>query len=328
VPYGTPATPYPSPSGPAYGAPDDATVVPGPPAPPSDPYGFSPYATPPGRGSRKWLVPVLAGVGAFVVVAGGLGVWLAVRDDAPPAPEPTTAEQAPATDAPVEPEATEEPEPTEEPVDTDVTDDEPWLEQQYRAGAEMDPESGPALAPMSWDYFSDNDYLVNEDRIALVARRDFACDDLPAIPAIEALAGSCQAGFEARVVSDDGPTLALDLVLVDVGSEEEAERVAAAFNDAPEGDPIADTTGPAHPTLAAAVPQPGFQGTYALLDDGDSPGVMLNTGTVVMLYRLGIDDGLERDQILPVAQAVGFVITDHELAKSFGEKKWLDTKAG
>ena len=47
-----------------------------------------------------------------------------------------------------------------------------------------------------------------------------------------------------------------------------------------------------------------------------------------MLYRLGIDDGLERDQILPVAQAVGFVITDHELAKSFGEKKWLDTKAG
>ena len=42
----------------------------------------------------------------------------------------------------------------------------------------------------------------------------------------------------------------------------------------------------------AAVPQPGFQGSYALLDDGDSPGVMLNTGTVVMLYRLGIDDGL------------------------------------
>ncbi|KLN36414.1 hypothetical protein FB00_00760 [Cellulosimicrobium funkei] len=328
APYGTPTAPYATPSGPAYGAPDDATVVPGPPGPPSDPYGFSPYATPPGHGSRKWLVPVLAGVGAFVVVAGGLGVWLAVRDDAPPAPEPTTAEQAPATDAPVEPEATEEPEPTEEPVDTDVTDDEPWLEQQYRAGAEMDPESGPALAPMSWDYFSDNDYLVNEDRIALVARRDFACDDLPAIPAIEALAGSCQAGFEARVVSDDGPTLALDLVLVDVGSEEEAERAAAAFSDAPEGDPLADTTGPAHPTLAAAVPQPGFQGTYALLDDGDSPGVMLNTGTVVMLYRLGIDDGLERDQILPVAQAVGFVITDHELAKSFGEKKWLDTKAG
>ncbi|MDF9875432.1 hypothetical protein [Cellulosimicrobium cellulans] len=326
APYGTPPAPYAL--GPAYGAPDDATVVPGPPAPPSDPYGFSPYATPPGRGSRKWLVPVLAGVGAFVVVAGGLGVWLAVRDDAPPAPEPTTAEQAPATDAPAGPEATEEPEPTEEPVDTDVTDDEPWLEQQYRAGAEMDPESGPALAPMSWDYFSDNDYLVNEDRIALVARRDFACDDLPAIPAIEALAGSCQAGFEARVVSDDGPTLALDLVLVDVGSQEEAERAAAAFNDAPEGDPIADTTGPAHPTLAAAVPQPGFQGTYALLDDGDSPGVMLNTGTVVMLYRLGIDDGLERDQILPVAQAVGFVITDHELAKSFDEKKWLDTKAG
>ena len=129
-------------------------------------------------------------------------------------------------------------------------------------------------------------------------------------------------------MSDDGPTLALDLVLVDLGSEEEAERAAAAFNDAPEGDPIADTTGPAHPTLAAAVPQPGFQGTYALLDDGDSPGVMLNTGTVVMLYRLGIDDGLERDQILPVAQAVGFVITDHELAKSFGEQKWLDTKAG
>ncbi|MBN0040841.1 hypothetical protein JN535_11760 [Cellulosimicrobium cellulans] len=326
APYGTPTAPYATPSGPAYGAPDDATVVPGPPAPPSDPYGFSPYATPPGRGSRKWLVPVLAGVGAFVVVAGGLGVWLAVRDDAPTVPGPTAAEQA--TDAPAEPEPTDEPEPTEEPVDTDVTDDEPWLEQQYRAGAEMDPESGPALAPMSWEYFSDNDYLVNEDRVALVARRDFACDDLPAIPAIEALAGSCQAGFEARVVSDDGPTVALDVVVVDVGSKEEAERAAAAFNDAPEGDPVADTSGAAHPTLAAAVPQPGFQGSYALLDDGDAPAVMLSTGTVVVMYRLGIDDGVEREQVLPVAQAVGFVVTDYELAKSFGEKKWLDTKAG
>lgn len=192
----------------------------------------------------------------------------------------------------------------------------------------MDPEKGPELAPMSWAYFSDNDYLVNDDRIALVARRDFACDDVPAIPAIQALAGSCQAGFEARVVSDDGPTVALDVVVLDVGSKEEAERAAAAFNDAPQGDPLADTTGPAHPTLAAAVPQPGFQGSYAILDDGDAPSVMLSTGTVVIMYRLGIDDGLERDQVLPVAQAVGFVVTDHELAKSFEEKKFAKPKAG
>ncbi|MCR1981547.1 hypothetical protein NSA53_04740 [Cellulosimicrobium cellulans] len=327
APYGTPSAPYGAPSGPGYGAPDDATVVPTATAPPSDPYGFSPYATPPGRGRRPWLVPVLAGVGAFVLVAGALGVWLGLRDDAAPDPGPTTAEQAPATsDAPTEPEP--EPEETEDPADTDVTDDEPWLAQEYRAGAEMDPEKGPGLAPLSWEYFSDNDYLVNGDRIALVARRDFACDDVPAIPAIQALAGSCQAGFEARVVSDDGPTVALDVVVLDVGSKEEAERAAAAFNDAPEGDPLADTTGPAHPTLAAAVPQPGFQGSYAILDDGDAPSVMLSTGTVVIMYRLGIDDGLERDQVLPVAQAVGFVITDHELAKSFDEKKFAKPKAG
>ncbi len=328
APYGTPSAPYGAPSGPGYGAPDDATVVPTATVPPSDPYGFSPYATPPGRGRRPWLVPVLAGLGAFVLVAGALGVWFGLRDDAAPDPGPT-AEQAPATsDAPTEPEPEPEPEETEDPADTDVTDDEPWLAQEYRAGAEMDPEKGPGLAPLSWEYFSDNDYLVNDDRIALVARRDFACDDVPAIPAIQALAGSCQAGFEARVVSDDGPTVALDVVVLDVGSKEEAERAAAAFNDAPEGDPVADTTGPAHPTLAAAVPQPGFQGSYAILDDGDAPSVMLSTGTVVIMYRLGIDDGLERDQVLPVAQAVGFVVTDHELAKSFEEKKFAKPKAG
>ncbi len=246
APYGTPSAPYGAPSGPGYGAPDDATVVPTATVPPSDPYGFSPYATPPGRGRRPWLVPVLAGLGAFVLVAGALGVWFGLRDDAAPDPGPT-AEQAPATsDAPTEPEPEPEPEETEDPADTDVTDDEPWLAQEYRAGAEMDPEKGPGLAPLSWEYFSDNDYLVNDDRIALVARRDFACDDVPAIPAIQALAGSCQAGFEARVVSDDGPTVALDVVVLDVGSKEEAERAAAAFNDAPEGDPW--PTPPARPT--------------------------------------------------------------------------------
>src|SRR5690606_6822503 len=179
-----------------------------------------------------------------------------------------------------------------------------------------------------WEFFSDNDYRVNGDRIALTARRDFACDDLPAIPAVESFGDVCQGGFEARVVSHDGATVALDAVVVEVGSVEEADRVAAAYDAAADGDPAADTSGPAHPTLAAAVPQPGFEASYAVLDAGEGPGVLLSTGSVVLLLRLGIDDGIEREQLLPVAQAVGLVVTDREVAQSFGEKPLAKTKAG
>ncbi|MFI2702889.1 hypothetical protein [Cellulosimicrobium composti] len=322
------ATPGHAGAGPVHDAPADATVVPGALAPPADPYAFSPYAPPTGRGPRPWLVPTLVGVGAFVVVAGGLGVWLGLRDDAPPVDVTVTAEPDPATPAapadPVDP----DPAPSDTGGADAEDDDEPWLDAQYRAGAEMDPASGPDLAPMSWEFFSDNDYRVNGDRIALTARRDFACDDLPAIPAVESFADVCQGGFEARVVSHDGATVALDAVVVEVGSVEEADRVAAAYDAAADGDPAADTSGPAHPTLAAAVPQPGFEASYAVLDAGEGPGVLLSTGSVVLLLRLGIDDGIEREQLLPVAQAVGLVVTDHEVAQSFGEKPLAKTKAG
>src|SRR5690606_39991384 len=58
-----------------------------------------PISPPTGRGPRPWLVPTLVGVGAFVVVAGGLGVWLGLRDDAPPVDVTVTAEPDPATPA-------------------------------------------------------------------------------------------------------------------------------------------------------------------------------------------------------------------------------------
>jgi hypothetical protein len=308
----------------------EATVVPGrQDGPPSDPYAFSPYAERPGGRSRGPLIAVLSVVGGVVVLGGvAAAVWLGLRDDAPPVTEPPAATQPteedvsqPVPEQPV-PEQTETAPPSEEPDPAqEVADDEPWLEAQYRAGAEMDPTNGPALAPLSWDFFGDNDYVVQGDRIALTARRDFACDALPAIPAItEGVAGVCQGGFEARVVSHDGPTVALDVVVVETGSKEAAEGVVAAFDAAFEGEPLADTTGPAHATLAAAVPQPGFEPTYEILDAGEGPSVMLSTGSVVILLRLGIGDGLEREQVLPVAQAVGFVVTDHELAQAWDDQ--------
>jgi|GEM_PF-1643842 len=315
--YGAPGGAYGAPGAP--GAPEDATVVPDRLGPPSDPYAFSPYAAP--RRPRGGLIAVLATVVVLVVAGGVVGVLLAGRDDALPVVEATSAAptpEAPATaDPPATPDATDEPEPS--PTE-DVEDDEPWLDEQYRAGAEMDPTDGPSLAPMSWDFFGDNDYVVNGDRIALTARRDFACDDLPAIPAIaEGLADACEGGgFETRVVAHDGPTVGLDAVVVEVGTPEAAERVVAAHDAARGDDPLADTTGAPHETLSAAVPQPGFEKTFAVLDGGEAPSVMLSTGSVVVLLRLGIGDGLEREQVLPTAQAVGFVVADHEAAQLFG----------
>jgi len=295
----------------------DATVVPDHrAAPPADPYGFSPYADRASGTGRRPLVAVLAAVGAVVVLAGvGVAVWLGTSgEEAPPRADPVT-EPAPVVQETDDPEPAEDP----EPVPTqDVEDDEPWLEQQYRAGAEVDPVNGPTLAPMSWDFFRDNDYVVNDDRISITARRDFACDDLPAIPAVEAMADVCQGGFEMRVVSQDGPRVALDAVVVEVGSKEAAEAAVAAYDAG--GDPVAAGSGPAHPTLAAAVPLPGFEKSYGILDAGEGQPVLLSTGSVVLLVRLGVDDALGREQVVPTAQAVGFVVTDHELAQAWDEQ--------
>lgn len=300
----------------------DATVVPDRgPTPPADPYGFSPYADrTPGR-SRGPLVAVLAAVGAVVVLGGvGVAVWLgSSAGEAPPQTEPTTA--PPATTVETEaPGPTEDPEPEPAP---EVDDDGPWLEQQYRAGAEVDPVGGPALAPMSWDFFGDNDNIVNGDRISITARRDFACDDLPAIPAVEAMADVCEGGFELRVVSQDGPRVALDAVVVEVGSEEAAEAVVAAYDAG--ADPIAAASGPAHATLAAAVPLPGFEKSYEILDAGAGQPVLLPSGSTVLLVRLGVDGAIEREQVVPTAQAVAFVVTDHELAQMWGDQPLLET---
>ncbi|MCB7135556.1 hypothetical protein [Cellulosimicrobium marinum] len=294
---------------------------------PHDPYG--PPAPAPRRRRRASdvLLLTLAGVGVLVFAV-CVVLLLVGRDDAPPAAQEATASATPDPAPSGSPAATPDPAETttddetasDDPTGDESTDeDAPWLDARYRAGAETDPVDGPALAPMSWEFFSDNDWTVNGDRIALTARRDFACDDLPDVPALAVgVADVCQGGFEARVVSHDGPAVGLDAVVVEVGSEEAAERVVAAYDAAGSGHPLADTSGPAHPTLAAAVPQPGFETTTEILDSGQGPAIMLPTGSVVVLLRLGVDDALGREQVLPVARATGFVVADHEAAQLFG----------
>ncbi|WP_251152902.1 hypothetical protein [Cellulosimicrobium sp. Marseille-Q4280] len=286
---------------------------------------------PPVRRERTGLFVGLVSGGAVVVWGAGLAILAAVWGP-DPGPRPAQAESSVA-----------QPEPSrsaEEPGDPaaggraegEVTDDEPaderaepekaepaWLEEEYRVGAEMDPASGPSLAPMSWEFYGDNDWTVNDYPLSLAARQDVACDALPQVPALtQGVADDCVQGFAVRVVSRQGPQVAADLVVVEVGSEEVADEIVAAYDRAAgSGSELADASGAAGAALQVA-PPPGYEDSYAVLDDGSGTPILHATGSVVVLVRLGDTTAAHSGPATELASAALFVVADHEVAQLFG----------
>ncbi|WP_435737686.1 hypothetical protein V5D56_03520 [Cellulosimicrobium sp. PMB13] len=183
----------------------------------------------------------------------------------------------------------------------------------------MDPASGPALAPTSWEFYGDNDWTVNGYPLSLAARTDLACDALPPVPALtEGVADACVEGFGVRAVSRQGPEVAADLVVVEVGSEEAADEIVAAHAiAAAAGDALADTSGAAPSALRVAAP-PGYEESYAALDDGTGTAILRATGSVVVLVRVGDTTTAHGGPATDLASAALFVVADHEVAQLFG----------
>ncbi|MBD8078431.1 hypothetical protein [Cellulosimicrobium arenosum] len=276
--------------------------------------------TPGGTGrprNRDGLVVGAVAGGSLVFAA--LGLVLTYSIWGPPSyPDPVVAAPAPV----------ESTEPSEDPAEGEAgPEDEPTLgsdtvnaplDDTYRASDEMDAEKGPDLAPMSWDYYGDNDWVVNDYDLSLTARHDFDCADMPAIPALtEGVGDACEQGFEVRIVSGEGQANAIDLVVVDVGSEDEADEIAAAFEaDVASDGPLADTSGAADEELRAPAP-PGYEDAYAGLDKGYAGGNLISTGEVVVLIRPADLVATKSPEFSDLVRAAALVVTDHEVAKLF-----------